>query len=237
MTDWCAVNGLALNDNKCFSLQFSKKRVTTTFVYTIGGGVIERVREIKDLGICIDHQLTFQSHYRNIAQRAYRNLGFIYRTCKDFTCINSLKTLYFALVRSGLEYASQVWSPHTAGHKHIIERVQRKFTRFLCYRLRIPSSSYTDRLGSFSVMSLEDRRSLLDMLHFQKIIQGAGMEEYGLTVRANPRNLRRVSTFDVPAIRSDVGRWTNPVTRIVNFYNNLQTGLTTSIFESTRIEF
>jgi len=63
----------------------------------------------------LDRRLTlsFNKHYLNISKKSSPILGFIFisRKCKDFTNLFTLKTLYFSLARSILEYNSIVWLP------------------------------------------------------------------------------------------------------------------------------
>ena len=40
-------------------------------------------------------------------------LNVLYRSCKDISDFSIKKLLYITWVRSRLEYASVVWSPHT----------------------------------------------------------------------------------------------------------------------------
>ena len=59
-------------------------------------------------------------------------LGFIRRTItRNERLLPTLKTLYEALVRSNLEYASEVWSPTSITLKKLIEGVQRRAMRLL----------------------------------------------------------------------------------------------------------
>ena len=69
----------------------------------------------------------------DIATAAYRVSGFIIQNCKSFN-IELLKSLYTSLVRSKLEYACPVWSPHNSCHKITLEKVQRKFVKFLYFK-------------------------------------------------------------------------------------------------------
>lgn len=216
----------------------SKKRIRTLYNYTIDGAPIHYRPNVRDLGVIVDEQLTFRDHYSNIIRRAYRSLGYNYRTCKEFNCIDSLKTLYYALVRSGLEYASQVWSPFVAKHKHAIERVQRKFTSFLYFKLRRQRQEYEDRLVTLSLRSLEDRRLLLDTLYLHRVTHcqtdSSGCD---LQQRTSVYNLRTAPTFEEKSVRTVAGRWTNPTNRLLHTYNALAANLEISIFDSTLPRF
>lgn len=56
--------------------------------------------------------LKFTSHYVNIKNKAFINLGFLLRYSKDFKSPKTIKSLYIAIVRPELEYCSPLWSPH-----------------------------------------------------------------------------------------------------------------------------
>lgn len=48
-----------------------------------------------------------------------------------------LKLLYFALVRSILEYGSTIWNPYSKTDIDIIERVQNRFLKFVAFKLNL----------------------------------------------------------------------------------------------------
>ncbi len=68
---------------------------------------MERVTEIKDLGVIMDSKLTFKNHINKISSNEKKALGFIMENSKIFTKTKTLRMLYFALVRSQLEFASR----------------------------------------------------------------------------------------------------------------------------------
>ena len=51
--------------------------------------------------------------------------GLVYRACSNDSDQLTTLMLYKPIVRSQLEYATQVWSPHTKSQSKAIERVQR----------------------------------------------------------------------------------------------------------------
>ena len=80
-----------------------------------------------------------------------------------------LINIFNSYVRSGLEYACNVWSPHLLKDIDLIENVQRKFTK------RIPglkNMSYPKRLESLNMQSLELRRIIQDLTLVYKIFHG-----------------------------------------------------------------
>ena len=87
----------------------------------------------------------------------------IKRICKDVKNVQTRRTLYCALVRSKLEYASNVWSPYRIKHKLLIENVQRRATRFI---LNYPKDiCYKERLQKINLLPLElFRREISDLI-------------------------------------------------------------------------
>ena len=79
----------------------------------------------------VSHDLSWNNHVDLISSKAHRMLNLLCRTCRDITYISRKKLLYIAWVRSRLEYASVVWSPHTKRNINNLEQVQRRATRFL----------------------------------------------------------------------------------------------------------
>ena len=79
----------------------------------------------------VSHDLSWNNHADLISLKAQRMLNLLYRTSRDITDIGTKKLLYIAWIRSRLEYASVVWSPHTKRNINNLEQVQRRATRFL----------------------------------------------------------------------------------------------------------
>ena len=73
---------------------------------------LENVLNITELGILLDHKLTFCEHILMMVNKANGVLGFIKRWSKEFTDPYLTKQLYFSLVRYILEYGSIIWEPH-----------------------------------------------------------------------------------------------------------------------------
>ena len=111
LNQWCAKNFLALNVEKCVSMSFFRIHNPFHFCYEINGTVIRRVTKMRDLGVTFTENLSFNRHIDIVVAKAYSMLGFVKRMCRNFNNVDTLKSLYFAYVRSQLEYASVVWSP------------------------------------------------------------------------------------------------------------------------------
>ena len=67
--------------------------------YLLDASPLDRVFEIKDLGIILDPKLKFDSHISFMVNKAINVLGFIKRWSKEFNEPYTTKTLYPSLVR------------------------------------------------------------------------------------------------------------------------------------------
>ena len=127
-----------------------------------------------DLGVLFDSKLSFNFHVNEIIKTSYKNLGFITRNSREFTDIGGLMLLFNALVKSKLEYASIVWQPGYNIYTDSLENIQRRFLKFLSYKLDgvyppigIPHRQLLDR---FSVPSLCERRTVHSLIFLSKLI-------------------------------------------------------------------
>jgi len=104
LKDWCDKNALHLNLDKCVVLSICKNNERTNMDFTYGEHTLKRVTEHKDLGVLIDKKLSFAKHIDMVTSKATAALGFVKRFCYDIMDTNTLKSLYYALVQSHLDY-------------------------------------------------------------------------------------------------------------------------------------
>lgn len=171
---WCKRKKLNLNISKCKYIQFNKGISQSINSYTMNDTLIENVKVIRDLGIYFDSKLTFVHHIDLICNRALKLLGFIKRHTKEFSNIIAIKTLYISLVRSHLENCSVIWSPYFQIHIDKVERVQKRFLRYIAFKLNIPiyAVNYNETLNILHLHTLEHRRINADIILAYKISNG-----------------------------------------------------------------
>ena len=102
------------------------------------------------------------------ASSANRMLGFIRRSTLEVKIQSTRKALYKALVMSNLSYSSQAWALQSV--KLIIERVQRRATKYILslpYRTDI---SYKERLRLTELIPLRYWHEYLDLVYTYKSI-------------------------------------------------------------------
>ena len=120
---WCLENGLLLNIGKCGVMTFSLKHILLLFDYMIDDVVLQRFDVVKDLGVIFDKKLSFNNHVETMIMSASKSLGFVLRNGRNFRNSETLSTLYFAFVRTKLEYACNIWAPGYMIYVNMIEKV------------------------------------------------------------------------------------------------------------------
>ncbi len=166
MSKWAVCSQLRIQPSKCAILHLGSNNPKN--FYYFGNDLIPSINSIRDLGVCMDSKLNFDQHTENICKTANMMANLILRTFKSKRPSFMIK-LFNAFVRSKLEYASQIWNPHTVRLIDRLEKVQRRFTK------RLPGLRYRpyhDRLIFLNSTSLELRRLQLDLTFLYKIFHG-----------------------------------------------------------------
>ncbi|CAF4889082.1 unnamed protein product [Pieris macdunnoughi] len=227
VSQWCKTNYMYLNIDKCFVISFTNKRNKIVWNYDIDGQLVNRSDVATDLGILFDDKLSFRAHYSHITSKANHLLGFILRSTKGFKNPCSTLYLYFSLVKSILEYGSPIWSPNYNVHIDDIERIQRKFLRILCYRIKPGRSNlnYCDRLLKFKVQPLESRRIIFDLVYLYKITHSIIdspelLAHISINIKFSARRSSEVNLFSLQIYKNNISYY-NPLTRMARQYNEM----------------
>ena len=145
--------------------------------------------KIKDLGVTFTYNLNFSTHINNIVKKSMQMYGFMKRILKPVRDPTVYISLYHTLIRSRLEYCSFIWSPLAQSHCDKIERVRKKFLRFLAYKCNLRNFSYIDLCIHFKFQTLKSRRDMLDVRMLNKM----------LTNRIDCPELLSFVSFNVPS--------------------------------------
>lgn len=127
-------------------------------------------------------------------------LGFIIRSCLHVGSILALKSLYYSYVRSKLEYCCLVWNPYYSCYKVVLERVQRRFLKYIYFRINgsYPSRE-TDQVSLLVMLdepSLYSRRVILSLKFLYKLLHND----------IDSINILSQITFIVPRLNSRTSR-------------------------------
>ena len=162
---WATENNMELNPSKFQLLQHGKNE-DLKLPYTLPSGESLFGEDcVKDLGVYVDHRLSWKSHINTKAAEASKKASWILRTfsCRDK---DTMMLLYKSYVRSIVEYCCPLWSPHQQCDIIKIESVQRSFTaringmRFM---------DYWERLKALKLYSLQRRRERYSIILIWKI--------------------------------------------------------------------
>ena len=156
------------NFEKCKHLHIGSRNEDIKYTMNTGQEVIEieTVTSERDLGVITDKALNFSEHINTKVNKANRNLGIIFRTF-TFMGKEMFLNLYKSLVRPHLEYAITACAPLHKKDMIIIENVQRRATKLV---RSISHLSYSERLKSLGLPSLEYRRERADVVEVYKIM-------------------------------------------------------------------
>jgi hypothetical protein len=193
LVDYYKTNNITVNINKCQCISFSHRRKEIIeFDYNFGGERISRTNLVRDLGILMDSKMLFSDHVNYVTNKAYRNLGFLMRTCRPFGNCHSLKIVYYAYCRSILEYGSPVWNPQYDVYIKMLERIQKKFINHLNFKYFKRKQNYAEDCKHYNLLPLDSRRNLLDLCLLYDVVNH----------RLDAPNLLRLVTFCTPKYRT-----------------------------------
>lgn len=222
VNEWCLANGMRLNNSKCKVLKVTRKKNSIDFIYTINGNSVDNVSEIRDLGVIIDEKISWNQHIHNIIVKANRVMGLIKRAV-GYDAPRHVKLQLFAtLVRSKLEYCTQVWGGISQVNMVKLERVQRSATRYI---LDYPDMCYRDRLCELNMLPLTYRRDISDIVFFHKcfyhgVINVTRFVNFTRNNTVHTRSLTDNSKLCIPHCRTEQNK-VSYFRRIISLWNNL----------------
>lgn len=170
LENWSTSSGLVFNQEKCKCQRITRKVNAIKQEYTINNKSLVVTKKEKDLGIWITDTLAWSEHTHDRCMKTNKMLGFLRRSSMEITDVKIRRTLYLAIVRSALGYASQVWSPQSIELITRIERIQRRATKYILQLPFVCAETYKDRLISLDLLPICYWHEYLDLIFFFKAI-------------------------------------------------------------------
>jgi hypothetical protein len=185
--EWQKVNNMLFNDKKFEVLRYGKNSVLTSVsnYYSPTGSVINAKDSVRDLGIIMSNQATFDDHLNHVVLKVRKVTGWILRTFVTRDA-STMLTLWTSLVQPHIDYCSQLWAPYKLGAKMALEAPQRSFTRQI---EGMVSLNYWDRLKALNIYSQERRMERYKIIYTWKALEGL-TPNFGVTQYTSIRHGR-----------------------------------------------
>ena len=157
---------IKFNTSKCEVLTVTRKRHPFRYDYKLNNNSLKHVTQVKDLGVTISPDLTWDTHINAILAKANRMLAFLRRNRVMSFTTDHRKLLYLTIVRSYIGYANEVWAPSTIGSLTNVESLQRRATKFILNTHRQEDISYHERLSRLNLLPLTYRHEVKDLIFY-----------------------------------------------------------------------
>lgn len=197
---WLNFNKICLNTSKSHFMVVTHKRIDRDEqAVIIGSEQIERVDEIKYLGVIIDDRLSFMSHLDYIKKKLNSKLALFRRLDSDLNAENKI-LLYKSLVAPHFEYCSSILFCLSDSNIQELQKMQNKFMRNILKMNRFTSSDFM--LDALCFQSVKQRLTFNMMKMFYKIENGLMPKYLQRYLKKNNTRYnyssRRKSLFEVP---------------------------------------
>lgn len=208
---------MKFNAGKCKVLEMGKSNRRPSGNYSMGGEVLQKAPEEKDLGVTIQDSLSPEKHINRITGTAYRMVINI-RMAFHYMDEVMVKKLIESIIRPQLEYAAVVWAPHKKKHIKKLERIQRAATKMTP---SLTDLSYEERLERLGLATLEERRRRGDLITLYKYMKGIEWtDRENLLVKDEGERRGHGKKLKKTRCRKDVKKYSFPY-RCVDEWNRL----------------
>ena len=222
-------SGLVLSEDKCSCQRISRKKTPLLFSYSVKNKVLPSTTQEKDLGVWVTSNLTWKKQTLDQCAQANKLLGYLNRSATDVKNVSTRRTLYLAVVRPTLEYATQVWSPQSIDLIKRAERIQRRATKFILNLPYMCSENYKERLVLSNLIPISYWHEYLDVLFFKSfksINKHVFLSENTISTRLKPsRPTRSVQSPNIASFKTSKCRATtfqrSFINRTVRIWNLL----------------
>ena len=130
--NWMKINKLSINFEKTNFMIFSKKRKKVKFNLDIEGNILNRVSNIKYLGIMINECLNWSSHIQHVRTKISRAC-YIISKIRYYVDQKTLIMLYYSMVYSHLTYCISSWGGAAKTVLEPLNILQRRIIRLITF--------------------------------------------------------------------------------------------------------
>ena len=167
LVNWLNANKFSLNVRKSEMVIFkSKKKFNDIVKIKSSGKKIYPTPSVTYLGVKTDQRLTWQHHINDLSVKLNRANALLFKIRK-FVDDKILRSIYFAIFESNLNYCSLVWAQNYNAINRLVI-LQKKALRIMNYQ---PRNSHTSPLfRKAAVLKFKDKINLENILFISKSI-------------------------------------------------------------------
>ena len=153
--EWLCANRLSLNVGKTEFMIFRppRKKLNDRIVLTLNRTKLYESNKIKYLGILLDNKLCWKEHIIELSKKLNRSIGMLYKA-RHFCPTKVLRTLYFSIFYSHLQYGISVWGYATNSYLSKIKKAQKRAVR--CITFSKYKAHSTPLFKQLNILSIED---------------------------------------------------------------------------------
>ena len=228
---WSIENNIDLNIKKCSVMTVGKGLLLYEHDYCINDTTLERIYEVRDLGIIFDSAWTFDKHIDFAVSKAFKLIGFIKRTTFKFRSYKAIVGLYKSLVLPQLLYGSIIWSPHHKEKFDKLEAIPRKLLRYASSKTNNPMSFLNHDFSEISrkcgIYTIKSHHKANDLIFVNNILIKSCLLPNVLDIFKN-KNLSYDLRFYRPLLENKCTQdlvFFSPVFRLRRTWNNFCTQL------------
>ena len=164
--------GLNMNADKCSMIFFGRDSQCSAIAkhvsFKMGDQLIRQSVSSVDLGVTIDSSLKFHDHIANTVRKAGGLATNLLRSTLNREA-NFMTTLFVSHIRPIIDYCSCLWNTGYSGDLHMLESIQRRWTRNVS---GLQNVSYAERLDRLNLYSIKGRLLRSDLIKYWKIFHG-----------------------------------------------------------------
>ena len=173
---WAIENNMTFNEQKFELLRYGRDKtlINNTNYYSGNGEIIEEKSNLRDLGIRMQNDASFDEHIAKIQATGRRWCSWVLRTFSS-RHRDTMLVLWKQLILPRIEYCSPLWAPSKRKDLEKVESIQKTFTAKI---EGMRDHNYYERLQILNMYSIQRRFERFIIICVWKILNG-------LTVNVN----------------------------------------------------
>lgn len=170
-SDWLKKNKLVLNKKKTNYMIFAKNNINNTDlpVIKIENEPIERVNNVKYLGIKIDEKLTLKEQTLKCTKAAASKTNLLYRISRNLT-YDTKKVIFYSIVLPSFQYCSTIYITSTKEEIRQMQMIQNRAMRLILNCDFMTSTEFM--LGALNWLSISQMIRFNVLICTYKMLKG-----------------------------------------------------------------